>query len=123
MTSNKDTFELAEQIIKILDKKKAADIEALRVDDLTILTDYFIFATGNSNTQVKALADEVEYQLSQQGIEPHHVEGRASTWILLDYGSIIVNVFYKDARDFYQLEHLWADGKPVDISAITESED
>ncbi len=112
------TQEKLEKIVKILDKKKAEDIQALKVTDLTILADYFVIASGTSTTQVKALADEVEFQLGEAGIEPRGTEGfRGANWIVLDYDDIIVHVFYQDAREEYQLERLWADGEQVDISA------
>ncbi len=111
-------------IVKALDSKRAEDIRVLYVEQLTILGDYFIIANGTSTTHTRTLADEVDYQLSQRGIEPIHREGRGngSNWIVLDYGDIIVHIFYKETRDFYQLERLWADGEPVDISAWTKSE-
>ncbi len=111
--------ELMETAVKVLDSKKARDIRVLRVGDLTILGEYFVIATGSSSTQVKMLADEVEYQLSQKGVEPHNVEGyKSENWIILDYSDVIVHVFYEETRDFYGLERLWADGEKVDISHL-----
>ena len=108
-----------EVAVKALDSKKARDIKALKVDDLTILANYFVIASATSTTQVKALADEVEYQLGLKGVTPKSIEGEQSkTWIVLDYVDIIVHVFLEETRDFYQLEHLWADGTPVDISGM-----
>lgn len=104
--------------VKALDSKKAENIEVIEIRDLTILADYFVFATGTSTTQVKALADEVEYALSQAGAEPSHIEGRATGWILLDYGSVVVHVFYGEQREFYQLEKLWQDGQKIDVSEL-----
>ncbi len=111
-----------EIIVKALDSKKADEITALEVGDLTILANYFVIASATSTTQVKALADEVEYRMQQAGITPKSIEGvGARDWIVLDYIDVVVHVFHKDARDFYQLERLWADGKKVDISQmITE---
>ena len=116
--------EILEVIVKALDSKRAEDIQVLHVGELTILGDYFIIANGTSTTHTKTLADEVEYQLSERGLEPMHREGRGngSNWIVLDYADIIVHIFYKETRDFYQLERLWADGEPVDISAWTKAE-
>ena len=110
------TNEILKIAVEALDSKKAADIQAIEVGDLTILTEYFVIVTGTSNTHVKALADEVEYELSQKGIEPHHIEGRATGWILLDYDTVIVHVFTADAREFYSLDKQWQDGKIIDIS-------
>ena len=94
--------EILEIIVKALASKRAEDIQVLRVHDLTILGDYFIIANGTSTTHTRTLADEVEYQLSEKGVEPLHREGRGNT------------------REFYQLERLWADGEPVDISQWTK---
>ncbi|MCC8110535.1 MAG: ribosome silencing factor [Ruminococcus sp.] len=111
--------EFLKLIVKALDSKRAEDIQVLHVEDLTILGDYFVIASGGSTTQTRTLADEVEYQASKVGKEPLHREGRGngSNWIVLDYGDVIVHIFYKETRSFYQLERLWADGDPVDISA------
>lgn len=113
------TQEKLEKIVKILDSKKAENIQVIGITNLTIIADYFIIATGTSTTQVKSLADEVDFQLGQLGIEPRGIEGvRAANWIVLDYGDIVVHVFYRDTRDEYQLERLWADGEQVDISDL-----
>ena len=113
-----ESRELAIQAAIALDKKKAANIKVIKVRDLTVLTDYFVIANGTS-THVAALADEVEFQLAKNCSEkPSHIEGSDSKrWILLDYSNVIVNVFTPDTRDFYGLEHQWADGEEVDISA------
>ncbi len=114
MTQN----EMLEKIIKTLDNKKAEEIKAIKITDLTILADYFIIANGTSTTHTKTLAEEVEYQLSQEGIEPNRTEGyNGSNWVILDYGDIVVHVFYKETRDYYQLERLWSDGEMIDIGA------
>jgi ribosome-associated protein len=112
-----ESLELLKAAAKALDSKKAQEISALYVEDVTTLADYFLLATGSSSTQVRALADEVDYALSQLGVEPNHVE-RSTTWTLLDYGSLVVHVFYKDARDFYALDKMWQDAKTVDLSEI-----
>ncbi|MGN1108305.1 MAG: ribosome silencing factor, partial [Oscillospiraceae bacterium] len=88
---------------------------------LTILANYFVIASASSTTQVKALADEVEYQLGEKGVKPKSIEGyQSQNWIVLDYYDVIVHVFLEETRDFYQLERLWADGTPVDISEWTK---
>ena len=100
---------------EILDDRKAQDIAVLEVVDLTILADYFIIATGTSTTHVGALADEIEFKLKEQGLQPHHIEGhRAGGWILMDYKDVIVHVFTKEAREFYSLERLWGDAERVE---------
>ncbi|MBD5159393.1 MAG: ribosome silencing factor [Ruminococcus sp.] len=111
--------EKLETIIKALDTKKGEDIQALKVTDLTILADYFIIVNGTSNTHARTLADEVEFQLSQKGIEPQRRESdTGNTWIILDYADIIIHVFDRTQRQFYNLEGLWADATPVDIGDL-----
>lgn len=112
-----DQKEVLKTIVKALDSKRAEDIMAVGIRDLTIIADYFVIANGTSTTQTKALADSVEYELKKLGLEPARTEGYAqANWIILDYGDIIVHVFYKETRDFYNLEKLWSDGVKVDIS-------
>lgn len=109
--------ELIASAVKVLDSKKAEDIRVIKIGDLTILADYFIIADGTSSTQTKALADEVEFRLKQQGREPKQVQGNnGSNWIILDYSDVVIHIFYKETRDFYNLERLWSDGEEIDIS-------
>ena len=111
--------ELAEIAVKALDSKKGKEIRLIRIDKITTLAEYFVICTGTSNTQINALCDEVEKELDQLGEQPIHREGyRGGTWVLLDYGCVVVHVFNDEARKFYSLEHLWADGEEVDLSAI-----
>lgn len=110
--------EILKNAVRALDEKKAENITAMEIGDLTIVSEYFVIATGNSTTHVKALADEVEYALSQEGLEPDHIEGRSTGWILLDYESVVVHVFLAESRDFYDLERLWTDAKPIDVAAL-----
>ncbi|MGN1117035.1 MAG: ribosome silencing factor [Acutalibacteraceae bacterium] len=110
--------ELCKAIVKVLDDKKAEDIKVIKTSEHTIISDYFIVANGTSNTHVKALADEVECEMSKKGIEPMHIEGRATGWILLDYNEVLVHIFTKESRDFYNLERLWTDAEIMDISDI-----
>lgn len=113
-------LDITKGVLKALDSKKAIDMEAIHVTQLTIIADYFVLASATSNTQVKALADEVEYQLKQAGVSPLHIEGRATGWIVLDYGSVVVHVFHKEQREFYQLERLWSDGEKLDVNQLLE---
>jgi len=108
---------LAEKIITVLDQRKAKDIKLLYVMDKTIIADYFIICAGNSNTQIKGLSDEVEYKLGLCGVDPHHIEGfESANWVLMDYSSVIVHIFNRDTREFYNLEKLWNDAEEIDIS-------
>lgn len=110
--------ELVRKTVKTLDDKKALNIEVIKTEALTIVADYFVIATANSNTHLRALADEVEYRLSEEGIKPDHIEGRATGWVVLQYLGVTVHLFLKDTREFYNLEKLWADGERLDISNI-----
>ncbi|MBQ1838990.1 MAG: ribosome silencing factor [Ruminococcus sp.] len=113
------SLETALLAVKALDGKKGIDIQVIEISDISVLADYMVIATGSSSTHVKALADEVEYRLDKAGVSVSHIEGyRSNTWILLDYIDVIVNVFDNEARDFYDLDRMWQDGKPVDLSNI-----
>ena len=107
--------ELAILAAKALDEKKGKEISAIEITDITTLADYFVIATGTSSTHVRSLADEVEEKLkAEEALQPR-VEGyRSNSWILLDYGNVVVHVFTQEARDFYDLDRLWADGAKVD---------
>ena len=117
---NKSPKELALLAAQALSEKKGREIQVLEIADLTTLADYFVLATGSSNTQINALVDNVEKVITEQaGEEPLHREGyRGGTWVLLDYGCIAVHVFNAEAREFYGLERLWRDGKSVDLTGI-----
>ena len=117
-----EILEIVKTAVKAIDSKKGEDIQVIGIHDLTVIADYFVIATANSSTQLKAVADEVEYQLAQAGQEPHHIEGRTSDWICLDYASVVVHVFHKEQSNFYQLERLWEDGEKVDISNFLDKE-
>ena len=115
-----ETEKILETIVKALDSKRAEDINVLKITNLTVIADYFVIADGSSVTQTKALADEVEYKVGElcDGLKPRQVQGNAGGgWIILDYSDIVVHVFYKEQRDFYKLDKLWADGDEIDISA------
>ena len=102
--------ELAEAIAEVLDSKKGRDIKVLHVEDKTVIAEYFVLCTGNSSTQIKALAGEVEYRLGLRGVSPYGVEGRDNnSWLILDYSTVIVHVFSRESREFYNLDKLYAD--------------
>lgn len=112
---------LALKIVEILDSKKAQDIDVLETEKVTTMTDYFIIATGTSTTQIKALADEVDFKLSELSIKPKHIEGYdGGTWVLVDYIDVVVHIFHKESRAFYSLERLWTDAPRLDISSIVK---
>ena len=98
---------------------KALDAKLLKIDRVSSLADYFLICTGTSNTHVKTLCDYAEYTMEQLGENMLGREGhRGNSWELLDYGSIVVHVFTEEAREFYALERLWADGENIDLSDI-----
>ncbi len=111
-----ESREKALKIAEILDSKKAKEIQVLKLADLTTVTDYFVICTGNSVTQVKALADEVEEKLAEMGETPLSIEGyRSAGWVLIDLGDVVVHIFTKEMREFYGLERLWSDAEKEDI--------
>jgi len=114
----------SQNILKIaanaLNNKKARQLKALKIDDLTTLADYFVIATATSSTHVRALADEVEEKLKEQSVEPHHIEGKSTGWIVLDYTSVIVHVFTPQEREFYNLDSMWSDATDINLETILD---
>ncbi|HHV50257.1 MAG TPA: ribosome silencing factor [Candidatus Avimonas sp.] len=119
-----ESKDLVKLVVTSLNKHKAEDIQIIGIRDLTVIADYFVIANGTSTTQVKALADYLEKELSEQGITPLRIEGYSSAnWILLDYGSVIAHVFYKETREFYNLERLWKDGQYLQLTDFIDPEE
>ncbi len=109
-----NSLELAKKAAAILDNKKAEHLNVIKIDDISSLGDYFVIGSATSSTHVRSLADELEEKLKEEGVAPARVEGyRSNSWVLLDYGSVVVHIFTQDARDFYDLDRLWADGQQV----------
>ena len=114
-----DPRELSRYIVAVLDRKKAGGIKLLHVEEQTIIADYFVICTGNSSTQLKSLADELEFKLSGFGIKPARIEGDASGgWLLLDFHSVIVHIFNSEKRSFYNIEKLYSDSSEVAVDDI-----
>ena len=112
MTS-KEAMEMA---VEALDSKKAEDIRVIDISSVSILADYFIIANGTNRSQIQALADEVGERLGRAGMPARSTEGYDSAnWVLLDFGDIIVHIFDKENRLFYDLERIWRDGKEIDV--------
>lgn len=107
--------------VNALNDKKALNISAIEVGELTVIAEYFIIATATSNTHVRALADTVEEKLSEAGFEPDHIEGKATGWILLDYAGVVIHIFTKDTREYYNLDRMWDDGNKVELDNIFTS--
>ncbi len=106
MTSKK----LTEKISELIFSKKGYDVVVIDLRSLASFTDYFVIASADSDTQVRAIADEVDKKLKDEGVKTWHREGyRSSNWMLLDYVDVVVHIFKKEAREFYNLEKLWGD--------------
>ena len=114
--------EIAKAAVKILDAKKAENIKVLKIDSKTIIADYFVICTGRSTTQIKALADELDYKLGVGGLEYVRLEGNDSPdWKVLDCKDVIIHVFSVEARQFYNLDRLWSDCEEISIDKILNS--
>lgn len=111
-------------ILKSCESKKGIDTKVLDIGGMTSIADYFVIVSGNSSTQVDALAREIDEKLSDEGEEPINTEGKnSSRWIILDFGDIIVHVFHKDEREYYNLERLWEDNENNKNNEKIEEED
>ena len=117
------SLSLAKDIVKILDAGKAGQIKMLRVNDKTVMTDYFVISSGTSNTQIKSLSGEVEYKLGEKGIKPLGIDGyETGMWIVMDYAYVMVHIFNREQRDFFKLEKLWADAEEIDIDEFIDKD-
>lgn len=118
MTQAKEMTKLA---IAALEDKKGEDICIIDISEVSVLADYFLIASGNSRNQVQALIDNVSEKLGRAGYQAKNVEGyQTGNWILMDYGDLIVHVFDKQNRLFYDLERIWRDGKRLDAEAFKD---
>lgn len=114
--------EIAERIVITLDNKKGKDIRLLKTEAVTVLADYFVLCTGTGATHLKTLVEEVDKALGEAGEPPLRREGyRGGSWVLLDFGSVIVHLFSEQARSFYDLEHLWADAEDVTAAVLAQA--
>jgi ribosome-associated protein len=110
--------------VNAADDKKANDLVALDISGIASFASYFLLCTGDSSRQMQAIADEVEKRLKAGGIRPAHIEGyRNSEWILMDYMGLVVHIFSKTARAYYDLERLWRDGKRLDLSKFLQEQE
>lgn len=110
---------MAKIAYEALDEKKGEDIKVIDISEISVLADYFIIANGTNDSQVRALVESVEEKLSQAGYETKQREGYGlGSWVLLDFGNIIVHVFDKENRLFYDLERIWRDGKVMDAETL-----
>ena len=106
---------MAQIACKAIDDKKGQDIKIIDIHNVSVIADYFVIASGTNSNQVQAIVDNVEEQLGRAGFEAKQIEGnRNSSWILMDYGDVIIHVFDEENRLFYDLERIWRDGKELD---------
>ncbi len=118
MDESKNMTKLA---VKALQDRKAGDIRVIDIRSVSVIADYFLIASGSNPRQIKALSDSVEETLGRAGYEPRQIEGyNSASWILMDYGDIIIHIFSEESRIFYDLERIWRDGKDIDVSEFTE---
>lgn len=116
--------ELAREAAMLLIEKKGIDVRIFAVLEKSPITDYYVNVTGRSSTQVAALADELAFKLGERGREPLRIEGkRGNTWILVDYGDVIVNVFDKESREFYAFDRILPDGTEISVDDLVEAID
>ena len=112
---------MAQIACKAIDDKKGQDIKVIDIHNVSVIADYFVIASGTNSNQVQAIVDNVEEQLVRAGFEAKQIEGnRNSSWILMDYGDVIVHVFDEENRLFYDLERIWRDGKVLEMDAFLE---
>ena len=112
---------MAQIACKAIDDKKGQDIKIIDIHNVSVIADYFVIASGTNSNQVQAIVDNVEEQLGRAGFEAKQIEGnRNSSWILMDYGDLIIHVFDEENRLFYDLERIWRDGKVLEMDAFLE---
>ncbi len=105
--------------VKAVDDKKASDLVVLDISSIASFANHFLLCSGDSSRQIQAISDEVEEKLRRQGLRPAHIEGyRNAEWILMDYIDLVVHIFSKRARAYYDLERLWRDGKRLDVEKL-----
>lgn len=117
---NQDTSKkMARVAIEALEDKKAEDIKIIDISEVSVLADYFIIASGSNRSQIQAMVDNVDEKLGRMGYERSQLEGyETANWVLMDYKDVIVHVFDKENRLFYDLERIWRDGKQVDAEEL-----
>ncbi len=116
---NTKSREMAKLVIQALEDKKAEDIKVIDISGVSVIADYFIIANGNNRSQIQALSDNVEELLGKAGYPLKQVEGyQNANWVLLDYHDVIIHIFDKENRLFYDLERIWRDGKLVEADSL-----
>lgn len=117
-----DFKDLARQIAEVAADKKGQDIISLDLKNISLVADYFVIISGGSVRQVKAIVEAIKDGIGRSGVNPERIEGeREGLWVLLDYGGVVVHVFHKEAREYYQLEMLWADAPRLELETGTQT--
>ena len=112
-----NALEMAKLACKALDEKKGEDIKVIDIHEVSVIADYFVIASGSNQNQVEAMVDNVQEILGRAGYEPKQIEGsKNSSWILLDYGDVMIHIFDEENRLFYDLERIWRDGKTMNLN-------
>lgn len=110
-----DSKEIAKLAIAALEDKKAEDIKVIDISEVSVIADYFIIANGTNRSQIQALSDNVEEKLGKAGVPLRQIEGYdTANWVLLDFHDVIIHIFDKENRLFYDLERIWRDGKLIE---------
>lgn len=118
--SNINAKEIVKTAVDAMLDKKASDVKILDISNISVIADYFIIADGNNANQIQAIVDNIEEKLHEAGVKEPRVEGyNTATWILLDYNDVIIHVFNKDDRLFYDLDRIWRDGKEVRVEDLS----
>ncbi|HIV22829.1 MAG TPA: ribosome silencing factor [Candidatus Merdiplasma excrementigallinarum] len=122
--ADKKAREMAKIAYQALEEKKAEDIRVINIEQVSVLADYFLIASGTNRNQTQAMADNVEEMLHKAGYQPRQTEGyQTANWILMDYGDIIVHIFDTENRLFYDLERIWRDGKAITLEDLEKGEE
>lgn len=119
---NPESLSLARAIFEVLDNRRGEELAVIRVGEKIDLTDFFVLCTAQSSTHVRALTDEVEYRLEQIGINADRIEGRGSdnSWMVMDYGCVLVHIFSRESREFYNLDKLYSDAEKIELTPSSE---
>lgn len=116
---NNKSKEMAKLAIQALEDKKAEEIRVIDISEVSVIADYFIIASGTNRSQIQALSDNVEETLGRAGYPMRQIEGyQNANWVLLDFHDVIIHIFDKENRLYYDLERIWRDGKPIDPEAL-----
>ena len=118
-SASREQKKMAKIVYEALDEKKGYDIKLIDISEITMIADYFVIASGDSTTQIQAMINNVEEHMHKNGYAVKRVEGnKNSTWVLMDFGDVIVHIFDKEDRLFYDLERIWADGKVLQADSL-----